>query len=288
MTAESNGASTALWHKSLRRFLRNKPAVISLFLLMALAIVAASAPAIATHDPDEVNLFSRLQGPSASHYLGTDDVGRDVYSRLLYGARVTLLVGLVSAALSLGIGVVLGSVAGLVGGIVDSVLMRITDGLLAIPMFFVMLMIMAVFGSGLTQIVLVIGLCSWMPLARVVRAEALRTKQLTFVEAANALGSPIPRLLWRHILPQSIPSIIVSATLGVANAILMESALSYLGLGVQPPAATWGNMLNGAQSYIFSRPSLAIWPGLLVFMTVMACNSLGDGIRDALDPTQRT
>lgn len=275
------------WKRRLRRFLRHRPAMISLILLVLLALGAIFAPVLATHDPDEVDLFARLAAPSLEHYLGTDDTGRDVFSRLLYGGRITLLVGLVSAGIAILVGVTMGGTAGFIGGAVDSIIMRVTDGLLSIPMFFFMLVIMAVFGGGMLQIVLVVGFASWMPLARVVRGEVLRTKQLNFVEAAEALGAPFVRIMVRHVLPQSIPSIIVSATLGVANAILLESALSYLGLGVQPPTASWGNMLNGAQSYIFNRPSLAVWPGLLIFATVMACNSLGDGVRDALDPTER-
>lgn len=261
--------------------------MVSLVLLILLSLGAIFAPILATHDPDEVDLFARLAAPSLEHYLGTDDTGRDVVSRLLYGGRITLLVGLVSAGIAIFVGVTMGGLAGLLGGPVDSIIMRVTDGLLSIPMFFFMLVIMAVFGGGMLQIVLVVGFASWMPLARVVRGEVLRTKRLNFVEAAEALGAPFVRVMVRHVLPQSIPSIIVSATLGVANAILLESALSYLGLGIQPPTASWGNMLNGAQSYIFNRPSLAVWPGLLIFATVMACNSLGDGVRDALDPTER-
>lgn len=275
------------WKRRLRRFLRHRPAMISLILLVLLSLGAIFAPVLATHDPDEVDLFARLAPPSLEHYLGTDDTGRDVFSRLLYGGRITLLVGLVSAGIAILVGVTMGGMAGFLGGAVDSIIMRVTDGLLSIPMFFFMLVIMAVFGGGMLQIVLVVGFASWMPLARVVRGEVLRTKRLNFVEAAEALGAPFVRIMVRHVLPQSIPSIIVSATLGVANAILLESALSYLGLGVQPPTASWGNMLNGAQSYIFNRPSLAVWPGLLIFATVMACNSLGDGVRDALDPTER-
>lgn len=275
------------WRRRLRRFTRHRPAMVSLILLVLLAAGAILAPQLATHDPDEVDLFSRLAGPSAKHFLGTDDTGRDIFSRLLFGGRITLLVGLVSAAISIVVGVTLGGISGFLGGVADSIIMRVTDGLLAIPMFFFMLVIMAVFGGGLLQIVLVVGLTSWMPLARVVRGEVMRTKRLNFVEAADALGAPVTRVITNHVLPQSIPSIIVSATLGVANAILLESALSYLGLGVQPPTASWGNMLNGAQSYIFTRPSLAVWPGILIFVTVMACNSLGDGVRDALDPAER-
>jgi peptide/nickel transport system permease protein len=275
------------WRRRARRFTRHRPALISLIVLLLLTVGAILAPLLATHDPDSIDLFARLASPSSAHLLGTDEIGRDILSRLLYGGRITMLVGTVAAGIAIVVGVTLGGLAGFLGGRTDSVIMRVTDGLLSIPLFFFLLVIMAVFGGGLMQIVLVVGFASWMPLARVVRGEALRTKQLNFVEAAQALGAPSLRIMLKHVVPQSVPSIIVSATLGVANAILLESSLSYLGLGIQPPTASWGNMLNGAQSYIFNRPSMAVWPGILIFVVVMACNSLGDGVRDALDPAER-
>jgi peptide/nickel transport system permease protein len=275
------------WRRRARRFTRHRPALISLIVLLLLTAGAILAPLLATHDPDSIDLFARLASPSSAHLLGTDEIGRDILSRLLYGGRITMLVGTVAAGIAIVVGVTLGGLAGFLGGRTDSVIMRVTDGLLSIPLFFFLLVIMAVFGGGLMQIVLVVGFASWMPLARVVRGEALRTKQLNFVEAAQALGAPSLRIMLKHVVPQSVPSIIVSATLGVANAILLESSLSYLGLGIQPPTASWGNMLNGAQSYIFNRPSMAVWPGILIFVVVMACNSLGDGVRDALDPAER-
>jgi peptide/nickel transport system permease protein len=275
------------WRRRARRFTRHRPALISLIVLLLLTVGAILAPLLATHDPDSIDLFARLASPTSAHLLGTDEIGRDILSRLLYGGRITMLVGTVAAGIAIVVGVTLGGLAGFLGGRTDSVIMRVTDGLLSIPLFFFLLVIMAVFGGGLMQIVLVVGFASWMPLARVVRGEALRTKQLNFVEAAQALGAPSLRIMLKHVVPQSVPSIIVSATLGVANAILLESSLSYLGLGIQPPTASWGNMLNGAQSYIFNRPSMAVWPGILIFVVVMACNSLGDGVRDALDPAER-
>ena len=190
-----------------------------------------------------------------------------------------------SASLSVVIGVAIGGVAAQSGGFVDHLLMRFTDGMLAIPLFFFLLVVMAVFGSGLTQIVVVIGLTTWMPIARVVRGEVLRVKALPYVEAAHALGARPSHVILAHLLPQAVPAVIVAATLGVANAILLESALSYLGLGIQPPIPSWGNMLQSAQAYVWTQPMLALWPGLLIFVAVMAYNALGDGIRDALDPT---
>jgi peptide/nickel transport system permease protein len=268
-----------------RKFLRNRGAAIALVFLILLTGASLLAPLIAPYDPEKLNIMQRLQGPSERHWLGTDDVGRDVLSRLLYGGRVSLLVGLVSASLSVLIGVVIGGLAAQFGGFVDHLLMRFTDGMLAIPLFFFLLVVMAVFGSGLSQIVVVIGLTTWMPVARVVRGEVMRVKGLPYVEAAHALGAGERHIILAHLLPQAVPAIIVAATLGVANAILLESGLSYLGLGIQPPIPSWGNMLQSAQAYVWNQPMLALWPGLLIFIAVMAYNSLGDGIRDALDPT---
>lgn len=270
-----------------RRFLRNKAAVVSTIVLLAMIIGALFAPQLAPHDPNALDFFNTLAEPSWEHPLGTDESGRDVLARLLYGARVSLLVGFVSAVVSVILGVVAGGVAGFFGGLIDAVIMRITDGMLSIPIFFFLLVIMSIFGSGLTEIVLVIGATTWMPIARVVRGEVIRAKEFPYTEAATALGARSFHVLWTHLIPQTVPSVIVAATLGVANAILLESALSYLGLGIQPPAASWGNMLQASQSYIWSQPLLAVWPGVLIFLAVMAFNSFGDGIRDALDPGDR-
>lgn len=272
------------WRRSLRAFVRNRGAVISLVVLVAMMGTALLAPWITPYDPEKINIMQRLQDPSAQHWLGTDEVGRDVFSRLLFGSRVSLIVGLVSATLSVLIGVLIGGLAGHFGGLLDAFLMRVTDGMLAIPIFFFLLVVMAVFGSGLVQIVIVISLTTWMPIARIVRGEILRVRTLPYVEAAHALGAREGHVILKHLLPQTIPAVIVAATLGVANAILLESALSYLGLGIQPPIPSWGNMLQGAQAYVWTQPLLALWPGLLIFIAVMAYNSLGDGIRDALDP----
>jgi peptide/nickel transport system permease protein len=272
------------WRRALRAFLRNRLAVLSLIVLVVLMGTSLLAPWLTPYDPERINVLKRLQGPSAEHWLGTDEVGRDVFSRLLFGSRVSLVVGLVSATLSVLIGVTIGGLAGYFGGLLDALLMRLTDGMLAIPIFFFLLVVMAVFGSGLTQIVIVISVTTWMPIARIVRGELLRVRTLPYVEAAHALGARQRHVILKHLLPQTIPAVIVSATLGVANAILLESALSYLGLGIQPPIPSWGNMLQGAQAYVWTQPLLAMWPGLLIFIAVMAYNSLGDGIRDALDP----
>lgn len=270
--------------RAVRAFLRNRGAAVAFVVLVVVTLSALLAPWIAPHDPEKLNILSRLSAPSSTYWLGTDEVGRDVFSRLLYGGRVSILVGLVAATLAVVIGIVIGGLAASVGGAVDALLMRFTDGMLAIPLFFFLLVVMAVFGSGLVQIVIVIAATSWMPVARIVRGEILRVRTLPYVEAAEALGARGLHVMIKHLLPQTIPSVIVAATLGVANAILLESALSYLGLGIQPPIPSWGNMLQGSQAYIWNQPMLAFWPGLMIFGAVMAFNSLGDGLRDAMEP----
>lgn len=267
------------------RFRRNKGAMIALVVLILIHVAAVMAPTLAPHEPNKINLGQRQKPPSQEHLLGTDENGRDVLSRVLYGARVSLAVGLSAVVFSITLGTVIGAVAGFVGGWVEAVLMRLTDGMLSIPIFFFMLTILALFGATIPNIVLVIGLTSWMQVARIVRSEVLRTRQMVYVEAATALGAPGWRVLVKHVLPQSIPAIIVSATLGVAYAILIESSLSFLGLGVQPPDASWGNMLSKARGYIWDAPMLAVTPGMAIFVTVLLFNWLGDGLRDALDPT---
>lgn len=278
------GAEAAPRGRALRAFLRHRGATIALVVLTVMTASALLAPWIAPYDPEKLNILRRLTGPSAQHWLGTDEVGRDVFSRLLFGGRVSIVVGLVAATLSVAIGVAVGGLSAYFGGMLDALLMRFTDGMLSIPLFFFLLVVMAVFGGGLTQIVLVIAFTSWMPVARIVRGEVLRVKQMPYVEAAEALGARRHHVVLRHLLPQTIPSVIVAATLGVANAILLESALSYLGLGIQPPIPSWGNMLQGSQAYVWSQPLLALWPGLMIFVAVMAYNALGDGLRDALEP----
>lgn len=267
------------------RFQRNRLAVTALVVLAAVHVLVVLAPWIAPHSPEVVALLERLQPPSREHWLGTDEYGRDVLSRLLYGGRVSLAVALSSMAASVVIGVAVGALAGYAGGPADAVLMRITDGMLAVPLFFIALMALAMLGTTLVNLVLVIGLSSWMTVARAVRAEVLRTRELEFVLAAQAMGCSRRRILARHVVPQSIPTVTVAATIGVAFAVLLESSLSFLGLGVQPPAASWGNMLSSARGYLRTVPGLAVFPGVLIFVTVLCYNWFGDGLRDAIDPT---
>ncbi|MCI0432228.1 MAG: ABC transporter permease [Gemmatimonadetes bacterium] len=267
------------------RFRRNRLAVAALAVLAVIHLAVIMAPWIAPHDPDLVALAKRLMPPNAEHWLGTDEFGRDVLTRLLVGGQVSLAVGLSSMLASMVFGVFVGATAGYAGGLTDVALMRITDGMLSVPLFFIALMALALLGATITNLVLVIALSSWMTVARVVRAEVLRTRELEFVLAARAVGCSPLRILARHIVPQSIPSITVAATLGVAFAVLLESSLSFLGLGVQPPAASWGNMLSGARGYLRTVPGLAVYAGALIFITVLCYNWFGDGLRDAIDPT---
>jgi peptide/nickel transport system permease protein len=259
----------------------------ALVVLATVAILATLGPVFWTIAPETTDPIHGLAGPTAVHPIGTDELGRDVLSRLLHGSRVTLLVGAAAMLGAILIGALVGAIAGFKGGWIDGVLMRFTDGMLAVPAFFFILVVITVLGTGVETLILVIGALSWMPVARVVYGETLRWKAAEFVIAAQSLGVPAPRLLLRHILPQAIPSLVVSATLGVAFAILTESALSYLGLGVQPPLPSWGNMLQRAQLYVFTAPTLALYPGLAITLVVLAFNFLGDGLRDALDPRRR-
>ena len=266
------------------RFRRNRLALAALTFLAVIHVVALVAGTLAPHDPASLDLLNQFADPSREHPLGTDESGRDVFSRLIVGSRVSLAVGLLAMLVSVSVGSLFGALAGFYGRLTDGVLMRLTDGMLTIPTFFLALLVLAVFGSSLGNVILVIGFTGWMVVARVVRAEVLRTLPQEFVLAARALGVSDARLLARHVVPQAFASVIVAATLGVAYAILTESALSYLGLGVQPPTPTWGNMLSGAQQYVWTKPHLAVYPGLLIMLCVLGYNVVGDALRDALDP----
>ena len=266
------------------RFRRNRLAVAALAFLAAIHLVAVTADVLAPYDPAALDLLNQLASPSTANLLGTDESGRDVLSRLIVGARVSLTVGLLAMLVAIVLGSAVGALAGFYGRLTDGILMRVTDGMLTIPTFFLALLVLAVFGSKFTNVVLVIGATGWMIVSRVVRAEVLRTLPQEFVPAARAIGASDLRILVRHVMPQTFASVIVAATLGVAYAILTESALSYLGLGVQPPTPTWGNMLSGAQQYVWTKPHLAIYPGVLIMLCVLSYNVVGDALRDALDP----
>ncbi len=259
----------------------------ALVTLVVTALFAFALPFLWTIPPEATDPVHALAGLTTAHPLGTDELGRDVLSRLAHGGQVTLVVGVAAMLTALVLGVIVGGVAGFYGGWTDAILMRLTDAMLAIPGFFLVLVVVTVIGSDVSTLILVIGGLSWMPVARVVYGETLRWKVADFVVAAESIGVSPFRVLVRHVLPQAIPVLVVSATLGIAYAILTESAVSYLGLGVQPPMPSWGNMLQRAQQYLFTAPVLALWPGLAIIIVVLSFNFLGDGVRDMLDPRSR-
>jgi len=269
-----------------RRFRRHRLAMIGAAILLLLAVSAIAAPVISRTSPYSIDLSAYQQGPSAAHWLGTDSAGRDVFSRLLYAGRVSLTVGLTSVAIYSAIGVLLGAIAGFYGGWVDSVLMRLADIFLAFPVLVIIITLAAMFGPSLTNLILAIGFLSWPLIARILRGEVLSLREREFVLAARASGASPRRLIFRHLLPNAMAPIIVAATLGIAYAILLEAGLSFLGLGVQPPTPSWGNMLSDAQSLavLSSMPWLWLPPGIMIALAVLAINFIGDGLRDALDP----
>jgi peptide/nickel transport system permease protein len=275
------------WQIAVSRFKKSKLAILGLILIVALSLAAVFADAIAPYGENEIDLFNITAKPSAEHWLGTDELGRDELSRLIYGARVSLLVGVGAALLSTVIGIVVGSLAGYYGGWVDSALMRFVDVILAFPAIFLLLIFFSMRGSSVFTVILFLGLFSWMWLARVIRGEFLSLKQRDFIDAARSIGVPDGRLMWRHLLPNVGAAIIVATTLNVAYAMLAEATLSFLGFGVPAGTPTWGNMLNAARPNYTTVPLLAIAPGLTLTIAVLAINFVGDGLRDALDPRGR-
>jgi peptide/nickel transport system permease protein len=277
------------------RFLRNRVSVAGLVVLLIIALAAIFAPIIthqtASFDPaTKTNVFNTLAPPSGAHLLGTDDVGRDEFAHLVFGGRVSLVVGVFTMAVAITVGVTIGMLAGFFGGWVDNLLMRITDAILSVPFLLILIVLSAGFSDGTVKsTVLIIGLIYWPVIARVVRGEFLALKEREFLLAARTLGAGNLRLMLRHILPNAAGPIIVAATLAVGDAILTESTLSFFGFGIQPPTATWGTMLQDSQSYITSDSLLTLLPGLAILFTVLCFNLMGDGLRDALDPymTQR-
>lgn len=257
---------------------------IGLALVGTIVVAAVLGPWLAGHDPSAQTLALRLEGPSVEHLLGVDELGRDVLSRLLAGARVSLLVGIVVVGVSASVGLVVGALAGYLGGVADEVISRIIDILLAFPGILLAIALVAVLGPSLTNVVLALAAIGWVGYARLVRGQVLKGRELEFVQAARALGAGPLRLLARHLIPTAIPALVVQATLGMAGAILAEAALSFLGLGVQPPTPSWGTMVNGGRVHLIDAPHLTVFPGLAIAALVLGFNFLGDGLRDLLDP----
>lgn len=295
------GGNQGMLALAFRRFRRHKLALFSLAVLALLAVLAAGAPLVASAlgvDPEAVNLLARFAPPSAAHPLGTDELGRDFLVRLLYGGRVSLIVGVTAALAAAVVGTAVGLVSGTYGGRLDAVVMRLTDGVISLPLLPLLIVLAALdlsklgLPEGLIQsdsislyrIVAIVAAVGWTTVARLVRGAALSLRERDFVQAARAQGAGTLRVMGVHILPNLISPIIVATTLAAGNVILLESVLSFLGLGIQPPLPSWGNLLTNAQELIWSAPALAFWPGILIFVTVIALNFLGDGLQDALDP----
>jgi peptide/nickel transport system permease protein len=294
-------ASGAPGRLLLRRFRRHRLALASLLLLATLTLASLSAPLCAAwlgQDPNAVDLLDRFASPSLGHPLGTDELGRDLLLRLLYGGRISLFVGLVGALAAASFGTLIGLVAGYLGGRTDALLMRLTDGVIALPLLPLLIVLAAVdltkLGlpaelahselASLYRILVIVALVGWTTVARLVRGTSLSIRERDFIRAAVAQGAGPVRIMRRHVLPNVVSPVIVATTLSVGNVILTESVLSFLGLGIQPPLPSWGNMLTNAQELIWQAPALAIYPGLLIFATVIAFNFLGDGLQDAMDP----
>ncbi|MEW5724404.1 MAG: ABC transporter permease [Thermodesulfobacteriota bacterium] len=271
-----------------RRLKSNRPALAGGLVVLILFAVSILAPVLAPYDPAAIDVTVRLEPPSRAHPCGTDNLGRDVLSRLVFGARISLKVGFVAVGLATLIGLVLGAAAGYYGGFVDAVIMRFVDLMLCFPAFFLILSVIALLEPSIWNIMAVIGVTGWMGVARLVRAEFLTLKARDFVQAARAMGAGDARIIFRHILPNALAPVLVSATLGVAGAILTESALSFLGLGVQPPTPSWGNILTLGKDNITVAWWLSLYPGLAILVTVLGYNLLGEGIRDSLDPRLRS
>ena len=273
---------------ALKRLLgRHIMLLLGLLIVLGMSLAALLAPFIAPYHPDTLHLNHILEPPSSQFWLGTDRLGRDVFSRLLFGGRISLWVGFVAVGISISIGTTLGLISGYFRRWVDEAIMRVVDVMLCFPSFFLILAVIAFLEPDLTNIMIVIGLTSWMGVTRLVRAETLSLREREFVDAARLAGTPTSKILFRHLLPNALAPVLITATLGVAGAILVESSLSFLGLGVQPPTASWGNMLMEGKSVIESAPWLSVYPGLAILITVLGYNLLGESLRDIFDPRLR-
>ena len=266
------------------RFRRNRFAMAGGGVVIALFLVSLLATWITPYDPDALDLYNVLMPPSAGHWFGTDELGRDVFTRVVFGAKISLKVGFVAVGIAVLVGTIIGLVSAYYGGWIDNVLMRFVDIMLCFPTFFLILAVIAMLEPSIWYIMIIIGLTGWMGVARLVRAEVLSLRERDFVLAARAIGASDLRIMFRHIFPNAMTPVLVSATLGVAGAILTESALSFLGIGVQPPTPSWGNILTSGKDYIEFAWWLSLFPGLAILVTVLSYNLLGEGIRDALDP----
>ncbi|MCP1971365.1 ABC transporter permease [Bradyrhizobium elkanii] len=270
-----------------RRLIRRKGAVLGLTVIALFILLAGFAPLIVPYDPVATSWSLVRKAPSAQHWFGTDELGRDVFARVVFGARASLLAGVISVGIALAIGVPLGLVAGYRGGFIDALISRITDAMLACPFLILAIALAAFLGPSLSNAMIAIGVSATPIFIRLTRGQVMSVKVEDYVEAARAMGNPRWRIALVHILPNILPALLVQATLSIAAAIIAEAALSFLGLGQQPPAPSWGSMLNAAQRFLTSAPWMAVWPGLAIFLVVLSFNLVGDGLRDALDPKAR-
>ena len=273
--------------RALRRLLKRKGAVIGLVVISAFILLALFAPLVAPYDPIATSWTLVRKPPSALHWFGTDELGRDVLARVIYGARASLMAGAISVTIALTIGVPLGLLAGYRGGFIDALISRITDAMLACPFLILAIALAAFLGPSLADAMIAIGVSATPVFIRLTRGQVMSVKVEDYVEAARAMGNPRWRIALFHILPNILPALLVQATLSIAAAIIAEAALSFLGLGQQPPFPSWGSMLNAAQRFLSNAPWMAIWPGLAIFLVVLSLNLVGDGLRDALDPRER-
>ncbi len=270
-----------------RRLSKRKSALVGLAVVLFMVFVAVFAPLLAPYDPTAQSWTAVRKAPSAAHWFGTDEAGRDMLSRIIWGARASLLAGLTSVGIAMAIGVPLGLAAGFLGGLVDGFISRFTDAMLACPFLILAIALAAFLGPSLTNAMLAIGITATPFFIRLTRGQVLSIKGEDYVEAARAVGNPKWRVAVRHVLPNILPQLMVQATLTIATAIIAEASMSFLGLGLQPPAPSWGSMLNSAQRFLSNAPWMALWPGVAIFATVLSFNLLGDGLRDALDPRSR-
>ena len=280
-------SDTGPWLRAWRRLRRRRGAMVGLVVVLVFVVLAVFAGWIAPQDPIATNWGAIRKAPSAEHWMGTDEIGRDVLSRVIWGTQASLLAGLASVSISLLLGVPIGLAAGFLGGFVDGLISRITDAFLACPFLILAIALAAFLGPSLTNAMIAIGVSATPIFVRLTRAQVINIKVEDYVEAARAVGNPPLRIALRHIMPNILAPLIVQATLAIAAAVIAEASLSFLGLGQQPPAPSWGSMLNVAKNYVDNAPWMAIWPGLSIFLLVLSFNLLGDGLRDALDPRQR-
>ncbi len=286
-TPELDVEQLGRWTHGFRRFRAHRLAMAGIVVLVIVVLLVLLVPTLSPYDPQKTNLDQIFEAPSARHPFGTDSLGRDLATRIMFGGRISLLVGTLAVSVAIALGTLIGGLAGFYGGVLDTVLMRFVDMMLSFPRLFLLILASVLLRDrfpSVAIIVVLLGALSWMTVSRLVRGSFLSIKEREFVEAARTIGTRPRDIAWRHILPNSLAPIIVAATLGVATAIISESTLSFLGLGVQPPTPSWGNMLKDAQTDLVTAPWTAVFPGLAIFLTVVSINFIGDGLRDALDP----